>query len=93
MNNKALLVIDPQNDYFPGGKYPLWNTEKTLNNIKIAIKKANEKDMPVIYIQHIADPAQGLAPFFNQGSEGAKIHPLIMQSDLTFEVVVKNVCG
>lgn len=30
---KALLIIDLQNDYFPQGKFPLWNTEVTLNNI------------------------------------------------------------
>ena len=89
MNKKALLVIDPQNDYFSEGKYPLWNTEKTLNNIIIAIKKANEKDIPIIYIQHIADPAKGLAPFFNQDTEGVKIHPFVMDTDSKAEVIVK----
>jgi len=90
MNKQALLIIDPQNDYFPSGKYPLWNTEQTLSNIKMAIKKANAKDMPVIYIQHIADPANGLAPFFNQGSDGAKIHPAIMEAAPKSEIVVKT---
>ena len=37
---KALLLIDLQNDYFPGGKYPLWNTDATLNNIVRAIRAA-----------------------------------------------------
>jgi hypothetical protein len=27
---KALLVIDLQNDYFPGGKFHLWNTDTVL---------------------------------------------------------------
>lgn len=39
---KALLVIDLQNDYFEGGKFPLWNTDTTLSNILKAIEKANE---------------------------------------------------
>ncbi|MDF5662807.1 cysteine hydrolase, partial [Vibrio parahaemolyticus] len=30
MTQKALLVIDLQNDYFTEGKFPLWNTESTL---------------------------------------------------------------
>lgn len=30
MNKTALLVIDIQNDYFPDGKFPLWNTDKIL---------------------------------------------------------------
>lgn len=90
MNKKALLIIDPQNDYFPGGKYPLWNTKKTLNNIKIAIEKANAKDITVIYIQHIADSTKGKAPFFNKGSEGVKIHPLIMEISPFPKVVIKS---
>ena len=47
MNKKTLLVIDLQNDYFPKGKFPLWNTEQTLSNIKIAIEKANARNSPV----------------------------------------------
>lgn len=31
---KALLVIDLQNDYFPGGKFPLWNMDVILENIR-----------------------------------------------------------
>ncbi|MDF5306904.1 cysteine hydrolase, partial [Vibrio parahaemolyticus] len=27
MSNSALLVIDIQNDYFPNGRFPLWNTD------------------------------------------------------------------
>jgi nicotinamidase-related amidase len=52
---KALIVIDIQNDYFSNGKFPLWNTENTLNNVEKAIEKANANDIPVILVQHIAD--------------------------------------
>lgn len=90
MSQAALLVIDLQNDYFPNGKFPLWNTEATLNNIKSAIAKANEKNIPVIHIQHIADPAMGIAPFFNEGSEGADIHPEILALAPNADVVIKH---
>ncbi|SHI16173.1 cysteine hydrolase family protein [Ferrimonas marina] len=90
MSQKALLVIDLQNDYFPGGKFPLWNTEQTLANIKVAIERAKAQGIPVIHIQHIADPALGLSPFFNEGTEGAAIHPEILAAAPQGEVVVKR---
>lgn len=34
---KALLLIDLQNDYFPGGLFPLWNTDATLANIRVPL--------------------------------------------------------
>ena len=35
--SKALLVIDPQNDYFPEGAFPLWNAEGVLAQLEAAI--------------------------------------------------------
>ena len=39
---KALLVIDLQNDYFPGGSFELWNTSVVLENTLKAIEKAQQ---------------------------------------------------
>ena len=85
---KALLVIDLQNDYFPGGKFPLWNTEAVLQNIERAIERANAQGVPVIHIQHVAK--QGLAPFFNEGTPGAEIHPRILAAAPQAPIVVKE---
>ncbi len=90
MSKKALIVIDLQNDYFPGGGFPLWNTENTLNNIKSAIAKANEQNIPVVHVQHIADPSAGISPFFNEGTEGAAIHSEIMAVAPEGKVVIKH---
>lgn len=87
---KALLVIDLQNDYFPGGLFPLWNTDSTLANIKSAIALAQDNDVEVVHIQHIANPEMGIAPFFNKGTEGADIHPDILAAAPDAPIVVKE---
>jgi len=88
--SKALLLIDLQNDYFPGGKFPLWNTEATLKNIEKAIAAAAAAKIPCIHIQHIANSEMGLAPFFNKGTPGADIHPRILAAAPDAPVVVKE---
>jgi nicotinamidase-related amidase len=87
---KALLLIDIQNDYFPGGKFPLWNSEATLDTIVSAIKAARAKGVPVIHVQHVANPVAGIAPFFNQGTEGVAIHPRVLAAAPDAPVVVKE---
>ena len=87
---KALLLIDIQNDYFPGGKFPLWNTEATLDTIVAAIKAARDNGVPVIHVQHVANPGAGIAPFFNQGTEGVAIHPRVLEAAPDAPVVVKE---
>ena len=87
---KVLVVIDLQNDYFPGGKFPLWNTEQTLQNVVAAIEKARARGIPVVHVQHIADGSKGIAPFFNAGTSGAEIHQAILAAAPEAPIVVKQ---
>jgi nicotinamidase-related amidase len=84
---KAVLVIDLQNDYFPGGKFPLWNTDVVLQNVERAVAKATARGIPVIHVQHVA---KGVGPFFHEGTAGADIHPRIRAAAPTAPVVVKE---
>ena len=90
MPKQALIVIDLQNDYFPDGKFPLWNTEETLTKTEAAIALAKARQVPVILIQHIADASKGIAPFFNAGTEGVEIHPRLRAAAPDAPVVVKR---
>lgn len=48
----ALLVIDVQNFYFPGGRSELVEPEKAAEKAAVAISEARETGNPVIFIQH-----------------------------------------
>ncbi|MFA0889224.1 MAG: cysteine hydrolase family protein [Synergistales bacterium] len=87
---KTLLVIDLQNDYFPGGKYPLWNAEGTLFAIEKVIGQAKLSRVPVVLVQHIADETRGISPFFNKGTEGAGLHPRVLAAVPEAPVIVKR---
>lgn len=87
---KALLVIDLQNDYFPGGSFPLWNAQATLENIVQAIARAQKIGAEVVHIQHVADPQAGIAPFFNAGTAGVEIRPEILSAAPHAPIVVKH---
>lgn len=90
MQKSALLIIDVQNDYFPAGAFPLADTDNTLAAIELAIKKAQSANMPVVIVQYIADANAGVVPFFNPETEGADIHPRILQLAPTAPIVVKH---
>jgi len=45
--------------------------------------------IPVIIVQHLADPSQGIAPFFNPGTPGAEVHPELLAAVPGAPVVVK----
>jgi nicotinamidase-related amidase len=87
MQNKALLVIDVQNDYFPGGQMELVNMAEATRNIKKLISFFRETRHPVIFIQHLAVKLD--ASFFLPETKGAEIHESIKPLQ-TEPVIVKN---
>lgn len=90
MTDTALLIIDLQNDYFENGAFPLWQAEQTKSRIVATIAQAKAKGIMPIHVQHIADPALGLAPFFNQGTFGVKIHADVLAAAPDAPVVIKH---
>lgn len=68
----ALLIIDIQNDYFPGGTMELASADETAQKAGKMLKHFRDNHLPVIHIQHIA--LQEGATFFLPNTPGAEIH-------------------
>ena len=69
---RALLVIDMQNDYFPGGKMELVGIEEAAKIVDQLLTIFRDRKLPILHIQHIATKPG--ATFFLPDSEGVKIH-------------------
>ena len=72
---KALLLVDIQNDYFPDGAMPLVNSTEAGNNAGKLLEKFRAKDLPVIHVQHLS--IRPGASFFIPGTGGAEIHDCV----------------
>ena len=68
----ALLVIDIQKDYFPGGKYPLVNPLEAAKKAYMLLQCFREHGGQHVHIQHIS--LEPDATFFIRGDEGSDIH-------------------
>jgi nicotinamidase-related amidase len=72
MSDTALVVIDIQNDYFPGGAMELEGSDAAGTKAGNAIKQARSKGMPVIHVQHLS--TRPGSTFFLPGTKGQQIH-------------------
>lgn len=84
---RCLLVIDIQNDYFPGGVLPLWQAEETEARILDAIARARAAGDRVILIRHLAPAGSGL---FAEDSAGSQIRPAVLAAAGDAPVVIKR---
>jgi len=68
----ALLLIDIQNDYFPGGTMELAHATAAATAASALLEAFRARKLPVVHIQHLAVRAG--ATFFLPGTAGAEIH-------------------
>jgi nicotinamidase-related amidase len=75
MDKTALILVDIQNDYFPGGKMTLEGVEPACANAARLLRHFRDKRLPVFHIRHIA--VQPQATFFLPDTPGSGIHPSV----------------
>jgi nicotinamidase-related amidase len=68
----ALVIVDIQNDYFPGGRMTLHEIERAAENARRLLDHFRNTGQPTFHIQHTWEDAS--APFFVAGTPGAAIH-------------------
>lgn len=68
----ALLLIDIQKDYFPGGKFPLINPLEAAQKAYMLLQCFREHGGRHVHIQHISIKPD--AAFFIRGDSGSDIH-------------------
>jgi nicotinamidase-related amidase len=85
--NDCLILIDLQNDYFPGGNMELVGIEEAAEHAQLLLKKFRTSNWPMIHIQHISNRPG--ATFFLPRTDGSKINEMVEPQEGEI-VVVKN---
>lgn len=83
----ALLLIDIQNDYFPGGKMELVGSEPAGENAARILSCFREKELPIFHIQHLS--TRPGSTFFLPNTSGADFHDSVSPLDEE-RVITKN---
>jgi nicotinamidase-related amidase len=84
---RALVVIDIQNDYFPGGAMELVGSIEAAEQVSCIQVEFRKQNLPVIHVQHIALSPK--ATFFLPDTWGADIYSLVAPID-NESVIVKH---
>jgi len=71
----VLLLVDIQNDYFPGGAMELNFSEEAGKRASQLLQAFRERALPVVHVRHVSNRPG--ATFFLPGTKGAEIHELV----------------
>jgi len=75
MADTALVIIDIQNDYFPGGAMELEGSDAAAAKAAQTLKSFREKKLPVFHVRHLS--TRPGSTFFLPGTQGAEIHAAV----------------
>ena len=83
LSDAALIIVDVQNDFCPGGALPVTDGDKIVPILNVYIKRFREEGAPVFATRdwhpndHISFEENGgiWPPHCVQGTSGAQFHP------------------
>jgi nicotinamidase-related amidase len=75
----ALVLIDLQNDYFPGGTMELVGAQAAVARAAELVQTFRQNALPIFHVQHLATRAG--ATFFLPGTTGAEIHDSVRPAE------------
>jgi nicotinamidase-related amidase len=73
--SRALVIVDIQNDYFPGGRSELVGSEAAAERAAAVLHGFRDRGEQVVHVQHVWDGPD--AAFFAPGTPGVEIHPAV----------------
>lgn len=75
----GLLVIDIQNDYFPGGAFPLVEPDAAAAAAAKVLSGHRASGAPIVHMQHVWDAPD--ATFMRPGTTGVEINDAVAPAD------------
>ncbi len=76
--SEALIIVDVQNDYFPGENLPTCSPVETAEACAKLIKKFRDENKEVVFVaHHIKDEVKKDFPALIAGTRGAEIHDIV----------------
>jgi nicotinamidase-related amidase len=76
---RALVIVDIQRDYFPGGAHPLKAPDAAVRAAKRLLESFRASGETVVHVRHVWDEAE--ATFMRPGTSGVEIHPEVAPED------------
>src|SRR4029079_19491253 len=76
---RALVIVDIQNDYFPGGRNPLEGPEQAAAHARALLDGLRASGEPLVHIQHVWDAPD--AEYLQPGTPGFEINDAVRPAD------------
>src|SRR5581483_4717415 len=73
--SRALVIVDIQNDYFPGGAHPLHEPEAAAAAAAATLARFRAAGEHVVHVQHVWEGPE--ATFMRPGTDGVEINDAV----------------